>query len=224
LIAEAAMLVALGGQVDATARQNFPDLMDSMGEGFTDWGYPDDVGNITIGRGNLIPNLQAWVALEWYDNLAGGPASANAIQTAWMTLQRAGQHVKVAGPEKWGGGGSYANLTHIRATKASLDALAYVRLDAFDAILTAEWPGYQAALPNAQSALMRLIWACGGGGFNPTKWPKLYSAWCAGNWALCATPECCYLPSIARTEPKANEMEAALFLSCVAPTEAAPGS
>jgi GH24 family phage-related lysozyme (muramidase) len=217
------MLVALGGMpVDPVARQNFPDLMMSMGEGFTDWGYPDDVGNITIGRGNLIPNLTVWCTLYWV-NLDGSDANSAQVQTAWLQLHNAAAHVLSEGKDKWPGGGAYKSITSIRATKASLDALAYARLDAFDATLTAEWPGYQDAPPPAQSALMRLIWACGGGGFNPTKWPKLYAFWCAKDYAGCATE--CDLPSVAKTEPKANEMERELFRQAAEyPTEAAPAS
>ena len=221
MIAEAALLVALGGEpVNPTARQNFPDLMDSFGEGFTDWGYPDDKGNITIGRGNLIPNLAAWMALGWA-NTDGTPASSMQIQAAWLDLQTAAKAIRVAGPSKWPGGGYYTSTTSIRATKASLDALAYARIDSFDAILTEQWPGYQDAPPPAQSALMRLIWACGPGGFNPTKWPKLYAFWCRGDYAGCATE--CDLPSVAQTEPKANEMERDLFMQAArwAPTSEA---
>jgi GH24 family phage-related lysozyme (muramidase) len=203
------------------ARATFLDLMTQMGEGNTDYGYPDQLGNITIGRGNLIPNLAMWMRLDWR-NSDNSLASNNAVQTAWTLLQQQSIHVMAAGPDRWPGGGAFAWVTHIRATQACLDALAYAKLDAIDAKLAATWPGYAEAPPPAQQALARIAWACG---TEPPKgccqqgWPKLYAFWCAKDWATfdadgnpvsgCITE--CDLPSVRKTEPEALGLERDLF-------------
>lgn len=214
--------------VDPTARAEFPALLVEFGEGSTLYGYPDNLGNITIGKGNLIPNLAAWEALDW------GDASENEIQTAWVVLQNAAAKVKRDGPERWPGGGHFAGLTHIRATQASIDALIETRLDEFDSAARLEWPGWDDAPPAAQSVLVRLYWACGPRpphGMTRVGWPKLWAFWCAKDWGTrlddgtvtgCASE--CAIPALEKTEPGANERARDMFLSCVpvADTEPAP--
>ena len=217
-----------GGQVDPQARADFPALVTSLGEGCTDYGYPDNEGNITIGRGNEIPSLAAWMALDW------GDASATEIQTAWLVLQGQASIVKSRGPGAWPGGQAYARYTTIRASQASLDALVERRLDEFDAELRAGWPGWDDAPPSAQSVLMRLAWACGTQGptgVNARGWPKLHAFWVAKNWGAtlpdgtvtgCASE--CAIPALELTEPGANERARAMFLSCGVATLEAPVS
>jgi hypothetical protein len=203
--------------VDPVARANFPALVTEFGEGCTDYGYVDNAGNVTIGRGNLIPNLAAWMALDW------GDASFTEIQTAWLVLQGQASIVKAGGPKEWPGGGYFAKFTTIRATQASLDALVQARLDEFDAALRAEWPGWDDAPPDAQSVLMRLAWACGTEGLkgvNRHGWPKLWAYWSAKQWGSPGCADECSIPALDETEPGANAKAKALFLGCVNPTAA----
>lgn len=206
--------------VDAQARADFPDLLVAFGEGNCSWGYPDNLGNITIGRGNLIPDLAAWMAIVW-ENADGSAPNSTQVQAAWVTLQGFALRVKANGPRAWPGGGAYEHSTRIRATKASVDALIQRRLDEFDAILRRDWAAWDAAPPAAQSVLMRLMWSCGPFGFTPKRWPRLHIAWCAEDWAGCARE--CRIPALDATEPGANERARNMFLSCVvADTEPAP--
>jgi GH24 family phage-related lysozyme (muramidase) len=205
-----------GSPVDPQARAEFPDLLLEFGEGATTYGYPDNMGNITIGRGNEIPNLDAWEALDW------GDANPDEIVYAWAALQAAAEEVKANGPNEWPGGGAFAGKTKIRATQESIDLLIQKRLDEFDSALRQEWPGWDEAPPPAQSVLMRLAWACGTvgkKGVNHIGWPKLYAFWVAKNWAGCSTQ--CAIPALEKTEPGANERARELFLSCVDPTTTA---
>lgn len=213
--------------MDPVARAEFPDLLIEFGEGDTDWPYPDNAGNITIGRGNMLPNQSAFMWLDWR-NPDGAVASSTQLQTAWLTLQSAAARVRSLGPKKWPGGGYYETLTSIRASRASIDALIQARLDENDRILRAQWPGWDAAKPNAQKALMRLAWALG-----PEfarRWPRLHQAWVAQEWHICAQE--CRIPSLDQTEPgdpahgipSANDIEAGLFESCVEDTVAQPAS
>jgi len=208
-----AMLAAwLGGNpVDPVARAFFPTLLVEFGEGSTRFGYPDEDGDTTIGRGNKIDTLAAWSALDW-SNLDGSPASQMQVQTAWTQLQTAGAQVRAAGRAAWRGGGHYEGLTKIRASQDSIDALIGSRLDEFDRILRAQWPGWDAAPPKKQEALMRLAWACGTEGpkgLNVHGWPKLHAAWVARNGVACAAE--CRIPRLDATEPGANALEASLF-------------
>jgi hypothetical protein len=208
-----------GGIVDPQARAEFPALLLSFGEGSTLYPYPDDEGNITIGRGNLLPSLAAFSAIEWV-NPDSTPASANAVQTAWLTMQGHASIVKANGPDRWPGGAAFAKYTAIRATQQSVDALIEARLDQFDTAARRDWPGWDSSPPAAQKALMRLYWACGEGGMAPGKWPHLHTAWIAQDWATCARE--CVIPALDATEPNANTLESALFLSCVRDAETKP--
>ena len=205
--------------VDPVARTAFPQLLIEFGEGSTTYGYPDNEGNITIGRGNMLQTYAAFAALDWQG------ATANQIQTAWTVLQTAAAKVKRDGPDRWPGGGHYEGLTTIRATQASIDALIDSRLNEIDAVARTEWPGWDDVPRNAQEALARLMWACG-----PElapRWPKLHAAWVAKRWDICAQE--CRIPSLDQTEtgdpkhgiPSANDLEAGIFESCVPPTSSA---
>jgi hypothetical protein len=220
--------LAGGTPVDSGARANFPALLVEFGEGATLYGYPDNEGNITIGRGNEIPNYAAWQGLDWTLTDGVTPATFTQVQTAWLALSTAAKIVKANGPDKWPGGGHYESYTSVRATQASIDALIQQRLDEFDSALRAGWEGWDDAPPAAQSVLMRLAWACGTvgpKGVNAIGWPKLHAFWVAKDWAGCATE--CSIPALDNTEPGANERAKAMFLSCVpatADTDPAPPS
>jgi hypothetical protein len=196
-------------------RTELPGFLIRCGEGCTDYGYPDQLGNITVAVGCAVWNLAEWSALDWR-NLDGSPASANAVQTAWTLLQVAAAKVRRLGPQAWPGGGHYAGLTSIRLAPASRDAIVAAKAAQFDVELRAGWPGYDDAPWQGQLALMRLAWACG---TRPPKgccaggWPKLHAAWMAQDWATCA--EECALPGIEQVEPAANGLERDLFLASV---------
>ena len=201
--------------VDPTARAEFPALLVACGEGSTLFAYPDEDGNVTIGKGNMIPTLEAWEAIEWV-NPDDSAASKASVFASWTVLMHQGTLVRAAGREAWKGGGAYARFTTIRATPASIDRLIQSRLDEFDAALRSGWPGWDDAPPPAQSALMRIAWATGTvgpKGANRRGWPRLWGFWCAKDWEGCSQE--CAIPALARTEPGANERTAALFLSCV---------
>ncbi len=194
--------------MDPQARAAFPDLLLEFGEGATDWMYLDQAPqhNVTIGRGNMLPTLDAALALDW------GDATPAEVRAAWLKVV---SHPDLAHK----GGGAFAPLTTVRATKASLDGLIQARLDQFDAELRLTWPGWDEAPGAAQEALMRLAWACGPA--LAPRWPRLHQLWTARDWAGCA--EECAIPALDATEPGANERERQLFLSCaVADTEPVP--
>lgn len=196
--------------VDPIARAKFPDFLLECGEGSTDWLYLDQghPPNVTIGRGNLLPNLAAALRLDWRD-AQGMPVSSSAVQAAWL---RVVSHPELAVH----GGGAYKALTSVRATQTSIDALIDTEIDRFEGVLRAQWPGWDVAPGAAQEALMRLAWAVGPA-FAP-KWPRLHAAWVARNWQECAVE--CRIPSLDAVEPHANDAEAALFESCVPAPEA----
>jgi hypothetical protein len=201
--------------MDPKARADFPDFVIRCGEGSTDFAYPDELGNITIADGNLEPTLASFAQLDWR-NPDGSVSTANQVQTAWLVLQGAASIVRANGKDRWPGGSYFAKLTTIRAPRASLDALIESRIDQFENTLRAFWPGYDDDPGPAQEGLMRVCWAVGPGRLDvhwPTYWPKLHAAWCAKNWAGCAQE--CRIPSLDATEPAANALESALFLSCI---------
>ena len=212
-----AMLTAwLGGNpVDPSARAMFPDLLVAFGEGSVTYAYPDNLGNITTGRGNELETYADFAALDWR-NPDGSVCTANQLQTAWTTLLGAASRVRALGPKAWPGGGRFATLTTIRATKASIDALIQNRLNEFDAALRANWPGWDDAPPPAQEALMRLAWACGTKppkGVTSGGWPRLHAFWVAKQWGSPGCADECAIPALDGTEPTANATERDLFLA-----------
>lgn len=205
-----AALLMLGAPMDPVARATFPGFLLECGEGAVDWLYLDRKGLVTTGRGNLLPTLADAQALDWrWPN--GNPAGPADVATAWRLVTSRRDLVLH-------GGGAYASLTSIRATPESLDHLIQRRIDTFEAILRAQWPGWDDAPPAAQSALMRLAWACGPG--LAAGWPKLHAAWSARDWAMCATE--CRIPELDASEPMANELTEQLFLSCIETSDTEP--
>ena len=200
--------------MDPIARSRFPDFLLECGEGAANWMYLDqaDPPNVTTGRGNMLATLHDAMILDWRkpDN---SPASPQDIQVAWLRVKTQPHLARQ-------GGGAFASLTSIRATKASIDALIQSRIDLFDAELREDWPGWDTSPSPAQKALMRLAWACGGR--LASRWPRLHTAWVARNWAECARQ--CRIPALDGTEPGANDLEAALFRACLGPDTNAPGA
>lgn len=191
---------------------NFPAFLVACGEGDVDYLYLDQgrPPNVTIGKGNLLPSLAAAQALGWL-RPDKSPATAAEVQQAWATVLL---HPELA-PD---GGEAFARLTTIRATRASLDALLSAKVASFDAFCRREWPGFEDAPWQAEEALLRIVYACGPGKANRVHWPKLWAAWCAQDWYGCSTQ--CAMPGLNGVEPRANDLEAALFRACVAPERA----
>jgi hypothetical protein len=187
------------------ALTEFVPFLIKCGEGKMMWLYLDSKGLVTVGIGNMLPNLAAALALSWVD-LNGNPVGAAAITAAWNAITARKDLIGK-------GGGFFRNVTSIRLTEASLDALIDRDISEDESVLIPLFPGYATVPWQAQVALLRLSWAMGAYFASNGKWPNLRAAWAAQNWAACAQQ--CRIPELDATEPQANEDEAQLFEECL---------
>lgn len=190
-----------GDHVDPVARADFVPFLLTCGEGRTNWLYLDSKGNVTVGVGNMLPRVEDALALEW-TRRDGSLATPDDVRAAWRA---------VTALPSWAGrgGGTFAQLTTIRATDDSIARLIQRDVDTFEPVLRRYFDHYDDAPSPAQEGLMRMAWALGPAFAHDGAWPKFRAAWNAGQWAECAKE--CRIPELDATEPHANDATAALF-------------
>lgn len=187
-----------------------PGFLVRCGEGRVPYGYPDQRGIVTTAIGCAIFDLQHWMSLDWR-NPDRSPASPWGKQQAYIVLRSCAAKVIADGPDRWPGGGHYENVTSIRLTDEGIDALVAERAAGFEVDLET-WPGWANVPWQAQVGLARVAWATGSHGLK-TRFPRLYAAWCARDWATCADES--RIPALDETEPQANGLEREMFMACV---------
>lgn len=187
-----------------------PSFLVRCGEGRLKYAYPDQLGIITTAIGCALFTQAAFNALDWR-NPDGSAASPSDKKVAWTLLRADAIKVVCDGPAHWPGGGHFAGVTSIRLTDAGVDALVAERAKQFEVDLKT-WPGWADVPWQAQVGLMRIAWATGRARLS-TRWPKLYAAWCAQDWAACADES--RIPALDATEPIANGLEREMFMACM---------
>ena len=173
---------------------------------------------VTTAIGCALFSVEEAIALSWVEKSDGvTPASADDVRAAWAAV--------VARKDLAGhGAGAFENVTTIRLTQDSHDALVNARIATFEAELRPVFPNYDTVPDAAEEGIVRLTWATGGANFK-ARWPKFSAAFLAEEWAVCASE--CAIQGLAG-EPNANLYEKELFESlgpapvAVAPTEPAP--
>lgn len=185
--------------MDPRAREQIVPFLLRSGEGFELLLYLDEKGIVTTGVGNALFTSADALALDWRrpDHT---PASDAEVLGAYAAVSA---RKDLAGH----GAGAFTAVTMIRTTAASIGALIDRDIARYEGILRQQWAEWDAAPWPAQLALLRLAWACGP--YFAPRWPKLHAAWTAKDWGACAGE--CRIPALDRTEPGANNAEAALF-------------
>lgn len=160
--------------------------------------YPDILGLVTVGVGNLIdapgvkdPN-DAWtrvskmvLGLPWLLD-SGAPASSAAVAKAWMAVKldtlsaQLGWRRAAALPE---------NVIHL--SDEAIDDLVMQKLDENDAIFAASFPHWENYSADAQLAVHSMGWAMGPGFL--AKFPRFTAAFKSGDFYRAAR-ECKIYP------------------------------
>lgn len=192
--------------MNPAARAAFVPFLLSAGEGDVDWLYMDARGVVTTGIGNALFSVEEAASLQWTGD----------VHAAWATVT---SRRDLAGR----GAGAFRDLTTARVSAASIDALIDRDLARYESELRPVFPGYDSAPATAQEGLLRLAYATGAANF-AARWPNFTAAFNRRDWAACAAS--CRIPELDREgEPKANDLEAALFeqAAAAAPVDVTDG-
>ena len=125
-------------------------------EGVCNWMYPDVLGKVTTGEGDLVDSISEAQALEWH-HPAGTIATPGEVAAAWTV-------VKNSGLEKLGGYSAKVQaLTTIRLTQDGVAKLVRGKLLSDEAILRTRVGSlaWDALCADAQFGTLSLSWACG---------------------------------------------------------------
>lgn len=139
-------------------------------EGLVDWLYLDVKRLVSIGVGLLFDPLPASSVAFVVD---GRPATQAEVAAAWSIVKRS-----TLDPKK--GGGQYATLTRVRATRVSLEAFEARKLLSTEASLKTYFPTWDTWCCDAQLAVLSMGWAFGE--HFPQTWPHFTAACNAGDW------------------------------------------
>lgn len=141
-------------------------------ESLVDWLYLDVKGFVTIGLGDLVdpPALMAGLVFLRPDKSV---ATSSEIQAAWLKVKNLQSQAKA-------GGGTFANVTSLRATHESIAKLVDAKLGLNESILTKAFPQWEEWPANAQMATLSMAWAYGAE-FTHT-WPKFTAACLRRDW------------------------------------------
>jgi hypothetical protein len=145
--------------------------------------YPDVLGKVTTGEGDLIDSIADAQALPW-QNPDGTLTSAAEVASAWTI-------VKNCGLEALGGMSAQVQaLTTIRLTAEAVAALVRNKLLSNEKILAAHFgDAYTFAPADAQLGLHSVAWACGPAAITEPglhHFPLFAAAFAASDWTTCA--------------------------------------
>ena len=183
-------------------------------ESYCTWMYPDVLGLVTVGEGDLVDSVAAVQALDWQrpDGTVASPAEVEAAFWA----------VKNSGLGRLGGAAAAVRaLTTIRLTHAGVDALVEEKLLENDRALAAYFTsarGTDWEFLNAYGQLgcHSLAWACGCAAITQPglhHFPKVAAALAAKRYDVCAVE--CFMPPAANPGNNLtarNSANRALFL------------
>lgn len=148
------------------------------GEGSIPWMYLDTVGKVTVGVGNMLPDVAAAQALP-FEAAGGSAASAGSIADAFQAVS-AQQKGRVAS--------AYRDVTTIRLSEQGIDDLLDRRIDEFEAGLRQQFPDFDTYPDPARMGILDMAFNLGLNGLK-SKFPTFSR--CARNrdWGCCAN-EC----------------------------------
>jgi GH24 family phage-related lysozyme (muramidase) len=168
-------------------------------EGNIPWPYLDTAGNVTVGIGHLIPDIDAMVAIPWVIVYTDTPADESMVRSSWDAVR---VH------EKGQSASFYAPFTRIRVPPGWAESDASGRLESnYLPPLMKDIPGYSGYPLPAQVAILDLAYNVGERSVE--HW-RLIASCEAGDWATAAT-QCHRKPPISQSR---NDWAKAQFMSC----------
>ncbi|MCB1738441.1 MAG: hypothetical protein KDI42_09970, partial [Gammaproteobacteria bacterium] len=145
------------------------------GEGSIPWMYLDTVGKVTVGVGNMLPNVSAAQALAFVD--ANG-AAASAVRVAGdfraVSSLPAGKVARV-----------YKHVTTVRLTEAGINDLLDGRITEFETGLRRLFPDYDDFPDPARMGILDMAFNLGLNGLD-TKFPSFCRNARNRDWQGCA--------------------------------------
>lgn len=169
--------------------------------------YLDTVGRVTVGIGNMLPNLAAAQDLPFVRKVDQAPASLAEIRGDWMSVtSQPGAHLA----------SFYAPHTKLELPAAEIDALYQSRVAEFRKQLQGVFTSFDAFPDVAQLAILDMAFNLGVGALRNT-WPKFRAAVNAENWTDAAMH--CVRPT---ARPHRNAGTQALFHEAAGVTRGGP--
>lgn len=169
------------------------------GEGCIEHLYLDSVGKVTVGVGNMLPDVTAAQALAFVDRETGDPASEAMIAAEFELLsQQEADHIA----------SYYRQFTGLILEPPTIDQLLDRRINGFLGGLRRNFEGFDTLPDPAQLGLMDMAFNLGSSGLI-NKFPTFTRAVRAGDWQTCAKE--CRRRGI---QDSRNAEVRELFLSC----------
>jgi GH24 family phage-related lysozyme (muramidase) len=145
-------------------------------EGAVEHFYVDTTGNVTIGLGFLVPNLEAALALPLVDRQSGAKASAQAIERSFRA---------VAGAPAGQRASAYSALCSVKLPQDSQDTLLANRLEEFRVGLKRQFEQFDQLPAPVAHALLDMAFNLGLNGLIQ-KFPKFCAAIRTGDYSAAA--------------------------------------
>lgn len=145
------------------------------GEGSIPWMYLDTVGKVTVGVGNMLPDVAAAQALAFVD--ANG-AAASAVRIA-------GDYRAVASLPAGKVARVYRHVTTVRLTESGIDDLLDARITEFETGLRRLFPDFDAFPDPARMGVLDMAFNLGLHGLE-TKFPSFCRNVRNRDWQGCA--------------------------------------
>ncbi len=142
----------------------------------------DDLKGIPTFDAGIVITLGMALSLSWVHLDGVTPATHDDIVAMWNTIT---SPAALASDQQ--GGGHYAGMTSIRATRESLLSAFATTLTRFENQLKTFLPNWEDAPANAQLAALSHAWAFGG--LFPATWPSWTRCFNAGEYAGAAAQD-----------------------------------
>lgn len=149
------------------------------GEGSISHMYLDTVGKVTIGVGNMLPDVESAEALPFVTQKHMEPASKNEIRREFELVQQQKTGLIAS---------SYRQYTKLQLTDEYIDQLLDKRIDEFETGLQKDFDNYESYPDAVRLGLMDMAFNLGNSGLI-RKFPTFTLAAKEEKWDVCAT-EC----------------------------------
>lgn len=167
-------------------------------EAFVEHMYLDTKGKVTVGYGNMLATASAATKVP-FEKENGKPPTAQEVEAEWTLIAS-----KEAGKKA----SYYKQFTKLVVGEAEARVDLKAKLESAAADLKKRFADLDTYPEDAQDALLDMMYNIGLTKFTEAKWPKLFAAVTAKNWANAAAN--CNRPDVQQAR---NDAIAALFKS-----------
>jgi GH24 family phage-related lysozyme (muramidase) len=146
------------------------------GEGSINHMYLDTVGKVTVGVGNMLPDIESAKALPFVLEDSSEPASQEDIKNDFENVseQKSGMFAR-----------RYHDYTKLVLTEKDIDTLLDTRIDEFERRLNKDFSNYENCPGAVQLGLLDMAFNLGNSGL-VNKFPTFCKAVKAEDWEACA--------------------------------------